>query len=39
VLFPTMEVGFAWPDRDAAIADAKHHIDRFRRHADEADDE
>jgi len=39
VLFPTMEVGFAWPDPDAAIADAKHHIDRFRRHTDDIDDE
>jgi hypothetical protein len=34
VLFPAVEVGFAWPDRDAAIADAKHHIDRFRRRAE-----
>jgi hypothetical protein len=25
-----LEVGFAWSDPDAAIADAKHHIDRFR---------
>jgi hypothetical protein len=33
-----MEVGFAWPDRDAAIADAKHHIDRFRRRTDRDDD-
>jgi len=33
-----MEVGFAWPDADAAIADAKNHIDRFRRRAD-IDDE
>ncbi|MBR1178194.1 MULTISPECIES: hypothetical protein [Bradyrhizobium] len=38
VLFPAMEVGFAWPDRDAAIADAKHHIDRFRRRTDRDDD-
>ena len=28
--FPALEVGFAWNDPDAAIADAKHHIDRFR---------
>jgi hypothetical protein len=28
--FPTLEVGFAWSDPDAAIADAKAHIDRFR---------
>ena len=27
--FPSLEVGFAWDDPDAAIADAKHHIDRF----------
>jgi hypothetical protein len=26
-LFPKVEVGFAWPDQDAAIADAKRHID------------
>jgi hypothetical protein len=31
VLFPILEVGFAWSDPDAAIADAKAHIDRFRR--------
>ena len=28
-LFPTLEVGFAWSDRDAAVADAMAHIDRF----------
>ena len=28
--FPALEVGFAWGDPDAAMADAKHHIDRFR---------
>ena len=28
--FPTLEVGFAWSDPDAAIADAKAHIDRIR---------
>ena len=27
--FTSLEVGFAWDDPDAAIADAKHHIDRF----------
>jgi hypothetical protein len=27
--FPTLEVGFAWSDPEAAIADAKAHIDRF----------
>jgi hypothetical protein len=26
--FPTLEVGFAWSDPDAAIAHAKAHIDR-----------
>jgi hypothetical protein len=31
VLFPTLEVGFAWSDPDAAIADAKAHIDQFKR--------
>ena len=29
-LFPRVEVGFAWPDREAAIADAKKQIDRAR---------
>ena len=28
--FPTLEVGFAWSDPDAAIADAKAHIDQIR---------
>jgi hypothetical protein len=28
--FPKLEVGFAWPDAEAAIADAKRHIDRFK---------
>ena len=28
--FPTLEVGFAWSDPDAAIAHAKAYIDRFR---------
>ena len=27
--FPALEVGFAWDDPDAAIADARRHIDRF----------
>ena len=27
--FPTLEVGFAWSDPDAAIADARAHIDRY----------
>jgi hypothetical protein len=30
VLFPTLEIGFAWPDPEAATADAKAHIDQFR---------
>ncbi len=30
--FPALEVGFAWPDQETAIADAKNHIDRFKRH-------
>jgi hypothetical protein len=29
-LFSTLEVGFAWSDPDAAIADAKAHIDQFK---------
>jgi len=31
VSFSTLEVGFAWPDPDAAIADAKTQIDRLTR--------
>jgi hypothetical protein len=31
VPFPALELGFAWPDPDAAIADAISHIDRFGR--------
>jgi hypothetical protein len=30
VLFPAIEVGFAWPDPDAAIEDAKNQIDRLK---------
>jgi hypothetical protein len=30
-LFSTLEVGFAWTNREAAIADAKAHIDRLNR--------
>jgi len=29
-LFTKVEVGFAWPDQDAAVADAKKHIDRCK---------
>jgi hypothetical protein len=29
ISFPMLEVGFAWSDRDAAIADAKALIDQF----------
>jgi hypothetical protein len=29
VPFPALELGFAWSNSDAAIADAIHHIDRF----------
>ncbi len=36
VLFPAMELDFASPDRDAAIAHAKNHIDRFRLRYDTA---
>ena len=31
ISFPTLEVGFAWSDPDAAIADAKALIDRFQK--------
>jgi hypothetical protein len=31
VLFPVLELGFAWSDPDAAIADAMSHIDQFGR--------
>jgi hypothetical protein len=31
ISFPAIEVGFAWSDREAAIADAKTLIDQFRR--------
>jgi hypothetical protein len=31
VLFPVLELGVAWSDPDAAIADAKGHIDHFGR--------
>jgi hypothetical protein len=30
ISFPALEVGFAWSDREAAIADAKTLIDQFR---------
>jgi hypothetical protein len=30
VLFSTLEVGFAWSDPDAAIADAKMQIERLK---------
>ena len=30
ILFPALEVGFAWSDQEAAIADAKTLIDQFR---------
>jgi hypothetical protein len=30
VLFPAIEVGFAWPDPEAAIEDAKNQIDRLK---------
>jgi hypothetical protein len=29
--FPSLEVGFAWTDKDAAIAHAKQVVDRFKR--------
>jgi len=36
--FPALEVGFAWGDADSAIADAKHHIDRFKHRWTEPED-
>jgi hypothetical protein len=30
VLFPAIEVGFAWSDPEAAIEDAKNQIDRLK---------
>jgi hypothetical protein len=30
VLFPALEIGFAWSDPDAAISDAKLQIDRLK---------
>ena len=35
--FPALEVGFAWSDPDAAVADAKHHIDRFKHRWDQSE--
>ena len=32
MLFDTLEVGFAWPDPEEAIAHAKARIDRFKAH-------
>lgn len=31
ISFPMLDIGFAWSDRDAAITDARKHIDRFQR--------
>jgi hypothetical protein len=31
ISFPTLDIGFAWSDPDAAIADAKRLIDQFPR--------
>ena len=28
--FPTLQVGFAWDTPEAAVEDAKQHIDRFK---------
>ena len=30
VTFPTLEIGFAWPDPESATADAKNQIDRLK---------
>ena len=32
VTFTALEVGFAWPDADAAVADAKIRIDYLKRY-------
>jgi len=32
IIFPTLEVGIAWSDPDAAISHAKVYIDRFGQH-------
>ena len=37
-LFTKVEIGFAWPDRDAAVADAKKHIDRCKDHWSEPEE-
>lgn len=29
ISFAALDIGFAWSDREEAIADAKSHIDRF----------
>ena len=31
ILLPALEVGFAWPDPNAAISDAKAQVDRLNR--------
>jgi hypothetical protein len=36
VLFSALEVGFAWSDPDAAVADAKVQIDHLNRRSDAA---
>ncbi len=36
--FQSLEVGFAWPDPDAAIADAKSQIDRLKHRWSEPQD-
>ncbi|KWV52556.1 hypothetical protein AS156_10170 [Bradyrhizobium macuxiense] len=30
ISFPTLDIGFAWSDQDAAITDARKVIDRFQ---------
>lgn len=30
VIFAALDAGFAWPDPDAAVADAKHRIDLLK---------
>ena len=37
VSFPELEVGFAWSQRDAAVADAKTRIDYFNQRSENAE--
>jgi len=39
VSFPELEVGFAWSDADAAVADARSRIDYLNQRSDNAEPE